>query len=108
MAILKGLHGSTGFWGLTHRADRGIVLTWMGKRRPDNASALQTEFDAHHVRLSSHRLFRDHLTPGTTDRVGDDHPAALGVTDDQSGSLSVTEPQVQRQFMACLIDLMED
>ena len=68
----------------------------MGKRRPDNASALQTEFDAHHVRLSSHRLFRDHLTPGTTDRVGDDHPAALGVTDDQSGSLSVTEPQVQR------------
>ena len=27
MAILKGLHGSTGFWGLTHRGDRGIVCT---------------------------------------------------------------------------------
>jgi hypothetical protein len=40
MGILKGLHGSTGFWGLTHRGSHGIVLTWSGKRGPDNLSAL--------------------------------------------------------------------
>jgi hypothetical protein len=30
MAILKGLHGSTGFLGLTHRGRRGIVHESVG------------------------------------------------------------------------------
>jgi hypothetical protein len=30
MAILKGLHGSTGFLGLTHRGDHGIVHESVG------------------------------------------------------------------------------
>ena len=34
MAILKGLHGSTGFWGLTHRGIRGIVCSSGGGRAP--------------------------------------------------------------------------
>jgi hypothetical protein len=35
MAILKGLHGSTGFLGLTHRGIRGIVCTSDEERSRD-------------------------------------------------------------------------
>jgi hypothetical protein len=35
MGILKGLHGSTGFWGLTHRGSHGIVHESVGEGRPD-------------------------------------------------------------------------
>ena len=44
MAVLKGLHGSTGFWGLTHRGIRGIVCssgggeTQLTKRGPEDRS----------------------------------------------------------------------
>ena len=34
MAILKGLHGSTGFWGLTHRGNRVMVGSSVGERQP--------------------------------------------------------------------------
>jgi hypothetical protein len=33
MGILKGLHGSTGFLGLTHRGRHGILGTWSGDDR---------------------------------------------------------------------------
>ena len=34
MAILKALHGSTGFWGLTHPVHHGIVHESVGERQP--------------------------------------------------------------------------
>jgi hypothetical protein len=55
MAILKGLHGSTGFLGLTHRGSRGIVCTsdeertvtktkkliWMPEEKPPVPTVLE-------------------------------------------------------------------
>ena len=41
MGILRALHGSTGFLGLTQPVHHGIVRTWSGKRGPDNLSALR-------------------------------------------------------------------
>jgi hypothetical protein len=43
MAILKGLHGSTGFWGLTHRGSRGIVCS---SAKGEGANDQETNLDA--------------------------------------------------------------
>jgi hypothetical protein len=43
MAILKGLHGSTGFLGLTHRGDRGIVHESVGERQPSRLAEARAD-----------------------------------------------------------------
>ena len=43
MGILKGLHGSTGFWGLTHRGIRGIVHKSVGERQPSRSAEARAD-----------------------------------------------------------------